>query len=149
MGGGSSWDTGEDEEQRMDGLWAGAQRWELAGVAEVGRKESQVGLAKAGAVDLVLNVIESVGSEEGGTWSDLRFKRMPLATWRGRLLVGQKSWPCILWASVNSATRTASTSEGHADLGWPVCVSFEVHVCELNVQPSSSGSQGKKGLLRT
>ena len=46
----------------MDGLWAGAQRgWELAGVAEVGRKESQVGLAKAGAVDLVLNVTESVG----------------------------------------------------------------------------------------
>lgn len=56
---GAAGTPGEDEEQRMDGLWAGAQRgWELAGV---GRKESQVGLAKAGAVDLVLNVIESVG----------------------------------------------------------------------------------------
>ena len=46
----------------MDGLWAGAQQgWELAGAAVVGRKESQVGLAKAGAMDLVLNVFESVG----------------------------------------------------------------------------------------
>lgn len=59
---GAAGTPGEDEEERMDGLWAGAQRgWELAGVAEVGRKESQVGLAKAGAVDLVLNVTESVG----------------------------------------------------------------------------------------
>lgn len=41
--------------------WSTA-RWELAGRWQgEGRKESQVGLAKAGAVDLVLNVIESVG----------------------------------------------------------------------------------------
>lgn len=44
VGGESCWTPGEDEEERMDGLWAGAQRgWELAGAALVGWKESQVG----------------------------------------------------------------------------------------------------------
>lgn len=99
-------------EHSEGGSWQGRHWWG-------GRRAK---LAKAGAMDLVLNVIESVGFWAGRHLVWFTFYEDASGSLERRLLVGQKSRPCTLRASVNSAARTASTSEGHADLGCCVCL---------------------------
>lgn len=68
--------------------------------------------------------------------------RMPLAAWRGGCWWDRRAGPAP-YGPVLTQPREQLVPLKGAQTSGGVSVLFEVHVCELNVQPSSSGSQGK------